>query len=250
MGDLDEAVDKIGMGLGQKSKIIKPEEKRLLAYHEAGHALVTELTPNADPVHKVTIIPRGSAGGFMMPLPEEKLVTGSKEIIASMRVSLGGRASEELVLDDVSTGAYSDIKHVTNLAKAYVTKVGMSKELGPVNLEPLNDGEFMFGNGMSDETAREIDMEVRNLIKREYDNTLNLLRENREKLDQVAELLLKKETITGAEVRAIITGKSVDEIEKEENATDTVTKLNEEENEIEKAAEEDAKGAATLSENV
>ena len=126
----------------------------------------------------------------------------------------------------------------------------MSKELGPVNLEPLNDGEFMFGNGMSDETAREIDMEVRNLIKREYDNTLNLLRENREKLDQVAELLLKKETITGAEVRAIITGKSVDEIEKEENATDTVTKLNEEENEIEKAAEEDAKGAATLSENI
>ncbi len=251
MGDLDEAVDKIGMGLGQKSKIIKPEEKRLLAYHEAGHALVTELTPNADPVHKVTIIPRGSAGGFMMPLPEEKLVTGSKEIIASMRVSLGGRASEELVLDDVSTGAYSDIKHVTNLAKAYVTKVGMSKELGPVNLEPLNDGEFMFGNGMSDETAREIDMEVRNLVKREYENTLNLLRENRDKLDQVAELLLKKETITGAEVRAIITGKSVEEIEKDESSSDTVTKLNKEENEIEKSVEEDGKiGTATFSENV
>jgi cell division protease FtsH len=241
MSDLDEAVDKIGMGLGQKSKIIKPEEKRLLAYHEAGHALVTELTPNADPVHKVTIIPRGSAGGFMMPLPEEKLVTGSKEIIASMRVSLGGRASEELVLDDVSTGAYSDIKHVTNLAKAYVTKVGMSKELGPINLEPLNDGEFMFGNGMSDETAREVDMEVRKLVKREYENTLNLLKENRDKLDQIAELLLKKETITGAEVRAIITGKSLEEVENEDDSTDTIAKLNEEENQIEKSVEEDEK---------
>ena len=105
MTDLDEAVDKIGMGLGQKGKIIKPEEKKLLAYHEAGHAIMTELTPGADPVHKVTIIPRGDAGGFMMPLPEEKLVTTSRQMLAEIKVLFGGRAAEEIGLDDVRTGA-------------------------------------------------------------------------------------------------------------------------------------------------
>ena len=231
MSDLDEAVDKIGMGLGQKSKIIKPEEKRLLAYHEAGHAVVSELTPNADPVHKVTIIPRGSAGGFMMPLPEEKLVTGSKEIIADIRVSFGGRAAEELVLDDISTGAYSDIKHVTSLAKAYVTKVGMSKKLGPVNFEPQDSEYLSLGSGVSDETAREIDLEVRNLLLEEYKNTLELLRENRDKLDAVADLLLKKETITGDEVREAI-GKKVN-LEKED-----IEEIVEETEKVEKSVEE------------
>ncbi len=238
MSDLDEAVDKIGMGLGQKSKIIRPEEKKLLAYHEAGHAVVSELTPEADPVHKVTIIPRGSAGGFMMPLPEEKLVTGSKKIIADIRVSFGGRAAEELVLDDISTGAYSDIRHVTGLAKAYVTKVGMSEKIGPINLEP-QDGEFLLSSGMSDETAREVDLEVRGLLKREYKNTLELLRENRDKLDGVAELLLKKETITGSEVRAIISGKPLEEIESDEAKEDTVSKLLDEEAVIEEEVKQD-----------
>ena len=238
MSDLDEAVDKIGMGLGQKSKIIRPEEKRLLAYHEAGHAVVSELTPEADPVHKVTIIPRGSAGGFMMPLPEEKLVTGSKKIIADIRVSFGGRAAEELVLDDISTGAYSDIRHVTGLAKAYVTKVGMSEKIGPINLEP-QDGEFLLSSGMSDETAREVDLEVRGLLKREYNNTLELLRENRDKLDGVAELLLKKETITGSEVRAVISGKPLEEIESDEAKEDTVSKLLDEEAVIEEEVKQD-----------
>ena len=238
MLDLDEAVDKIGMGLGQKSKIIRPEEKRLLAYHEAGHAVVSELTPEADPVHKVTIIPRGSAGGFMMPLPEEKLVTGSKKIIADIRVSFGGRAAEELVLDDISTGAYSDIRHVTGLAKAYVTKVGMNATIGPINLEP-QDGEFILSSGMSDETAREVDLEIRGLLKREYKNTLELLRENRDKLDGVAELLLKKETITGSEVRAIISGKPLEEIESDEVKEDTVSKLLDEEAVIEEEVKQD-----------
>ena len=204
MKDLDEAVDKIGMGLGQKSRIIKPEEKKLLAYHEAGHALMTEITEGADPVHKVTIIPRGSAGGFMMPLPEEKLVTGSKDIIAEIRVLFGGRASEELVLDDISTGAYSDIKRATQLAKVYVTKVGMNSEFGPVNLEASDDMNYNWIPNISDETSREIDLEVRKMLKVEYDNTLNVLRNNRDKLDAIANLLLEKETVTGAEVRELI----------------------------------------------
>ena len=211
MEDLDEAVDKIGMGLGQKGKIIKPEEKRLLAYHEAGHAVMTELTPGADPVHKVTIIPRGEAGGFMMPLPEEKLVTTSKEMLAEIKVLFGGRAAEDLVLDDISTGAYSDIKRATRLARAYVESVGMSKKLGPVNLEN-SDEEFTFTSNKSNETIREIDLEIRQILNDEYRQTVETLRENRKKLDGIAELLLKKETITGDEVRKIISGVSVQEL--------------------------------------
>ena len=211
MEDLDEAVDKIGMGLGQKGKIIKPEEKRLLAYHEAGHAVMTELTPGADPVHKVTIIPRGDAGGFMMPLPEEKLVTTSKEMLAEIKVLFGGRAAEDLVLDDISTGAYSDIKRATRLARAYVESVGMSKKLGPVNLEN-SDEEFTFTSNKSNETIREIDLEIREILSDEYRQTVETLRANREKLDGIAELLLKKETITGDEVRKIISGVSVQEL--------------------------------------
>ena len=166
------------------------------------------------------------------------LVTGSKKIIADIRVSFGGRAAEELVLDDISTGAYSDIRHVTGLAKAYVTKVGMSEKIGPINLEP-QDGEFLLSSGMSDETAREVDLEVRGLLKREYKNTLELLRENRDKLDGVAELLLKKETITGSEVRAIISGKPLEEIESDEAKEDTVSKLLDEEAVIEEEVKQD-----------
>ena len=215
MEDLDEAVDKIGMGLGQKGKIIKPEEKRLLAYHEAGHAVMTELTPGADPVHKVTIIPRGDAGGFMMPLPEEKLVTTSREILAEIKVLFGGRAAEELVLEDISTGAYSDIKRATQLARTYVERVGMSKNLGPINFENSEE-EFSFTTNKSDETVREIDLEIRKILTDEYLKTLNTLRENREKLENVAQLLLKKETITGEAVRKIIAGATFEDILAEE----------------------------------
>ena len=191
MSDLDEAVDKIGMGLGQKGKIIKPEEKKLLAYHEAGHAIMTELTPGADPVHKVTIIPRGEAGGFMMPLPEEKLVTTSKQMLAEIKVLFGGRAAEEIGLEDISTGAYSDIKRATKVARVYVESVGMSKKLGPINFENADD-EYSFAPNKSDETVREIDLEIRKILTEEYLNTLNTLQDNWSKLEEVVSLLLKK----------------------------------------------------------
>lgn len=211
MADLDEAVDKIGMGLGQKGKIIKPEEKKLLAYHEAGHAIMTELTPGADPVHKVTIIPRGDAGGFMMPLPEEKLVTTSRQMLAEIKVLFGGRAAEEIGLDDVSTGAYSDIKRATKVARVYVESVGMSKKLGPINFENSDD-EYSFAPNKSDETVREIDLEIRKILTEEYFNTLNTLQDNWSKLEEVVALLLKKETITGDEVRRIIKGETAEHI--------------------------------------
>lgn len=201
MAEIDEAVDKIGMGLGQKNKIIKPKEKMLLAYHEAGHALVSELNEYADPVHKVTIIPRGGAGGFMMPLPDEKLVTTSRELIAEIQVLFGGRAAEELVLDDVSTGAYSDIKRATQVARTYIEKVGMNENIGPVNVE---NGDGYSISSRSSETVREIELEIRKLLKKQYQKVLELLNNNRDKLDGIAGLLLEKETITGEEVRNII----------------------------------------------
>ena len=238
MADLDEAVDKIGMGLGQKGKIIKPEEKKLLAYHEAGHAIMTELTPGADPVHKVTIIPRGDAGGFMMPLPEEKLVTTSRQMLAEIKVLFGGRAAEEIGLDDVSTGAYSDIKRATKVARAYVESVGMSKKLGPINFENSDD-EYSFAPNKSDETVREIDLEIRKILTEEYLNTLNTLQDNWSKLEEVVALLLKKETITGDEVRRIIKGETSEQILK---ASENIEEDNNNSNidEEKKAKEENA----------
>ena len=251
MADLDEAVDKIGMGLGQKGKIIKPEEKKLLAYHEAGHAIMTELTPGADPVHKVTIIPRGDAGGFMMPLPEEKLVTTSRQMLAEIKVLFGGRAAEEIGLDDISTGAYSDIKRATKVARAYVESVGMSKKLGPINFENSDD-EYSFTPNKSDETVREIDLEIRKILTEEYFNTLNTLQDNWEKLEQVVELLLKKETITGDEVRRIIAGEKAEDIFNEITVkTDDVQEKEKlEEIKIIEEIEENQKNIKTESETV
>ena len=235
MEDLDEAVDKIGMGLGQKGRIIKPEEKKLLAYHEAGHAVVSELTPGADSVHKVTIIPRGYAGGFMMPLSEEKLITTRKEMLAEIKVLFGGRVAEELVLDDISTGAHNDIKRATNITRLYVESLGMSKKIGPVNFENSNE-EFNFVSNKSNETAREIDMEIMRILSEEYQNTLTILSENRWRLDNVAELLLKKETITGAEVRKIINGMSAQDILDEDDRKIEEAKQKEEKKEQEEEA--------------
>ena len=204
MEDFDNAIDKIGLGLGKKGRIIKLKEKKLLAYHEAGHALMAELLEDADPVHKVTIVSRGSAGGFMMPLPEEKLVTTSKELIAQIKVLFGGRASEEIVFNDISTGAYSDIKKATEIARTYIEKVGMNNNIGPVNIE--NENYYS-----SDITMREVDLEIREMLGKEYRQTIEILKENREKLDKIAELLVEKETITGEEVRKIVNSERKEE---------------------------------------
>ena len=254
MEDLDEAVDKIGMGLGQKGRIIKPEEKKLLAYHEAGHAVVSELTPGADAVHKVTIIPRGYAGGFMMPLSEEKLITTRKEMLAEIKVLFGGRVAEELILDDISTGAHNDIKRATNITRLYVESLGMSKKIGPVNFENSNE-EFNFVSNKSNETAREIDMEIMRILSEEYQNTLTILSENRWRLDNVAELLLKKETITGAEVRKIINGMSAQDIldeddRKIEEAKQKEEKKEQEEETLRKKEEEIAEAARLEAEEI
>lgn len=211
MEDLDEAVDKVGMGLGQKSKIISPRDKNMLAYHEGGHALVASLLPDANKVHKVTIIPRGDAGGYMMPLPEETLGRTRSQILAEINVLFAGRAAEELMMDDIATGAYSDIKRATELAKLLITRVGMNENIGPINYESFEDG-FIMSSDISNETSREIDLEVRKLLKEKYEETLKLLEDNKENLEKIANLLKQKETVSGSEIRAIISGLNVDEV--------------------------------------
>lgn len=209
--DLDEAVDKLGMGLGQKNKIISPREKDMLAYHEGGHALVASLLENANKVHKVTIIPRGDAGGYMMPLPEESLAKTKKQLLAEINVLFAGRAAEEIMMDDVATGAYSDIKRATEIAKIIITSVGMNDLLGPINYEAVEDN-FINTKDISNETNREIDLEIRKLLKEKYEETLELLKNNKDKLENIAKLLKEKETVTGLEIRAIVSGLTVEEV--------------------------------------
>lgn len=212
MADLDEAVDKLGLGLGQKSKIITAEDKKMLAYHEGGHALVASLLPDTDKVHKVTIIPRGNAGGYTMTLPEETLNKRSKMILADIMVAFGGRVGEYLGMSDIGTGAYSDIQKATYYAKLYVQSYGLDSELGPINFEQSRQEEYAFVSSNSDETMRDIDRRVKALLKELYEKTVALLREHKRDLDEIAALLLEKETVTGSEIRAIVSGHTHEEV--------------------------------------
>ena len=212
MADLDEAVDKLGLGLGQKSKIITAEDKKMLAYHEGGHALVASLLPDTDKVHKVTIIPRGNAGGYTMTLPEETLNKRSKMILADIMVAFGGRVGEYLGMSDIGTGAYSDIQKATYYAKLYVQSYGLDIELGPINFEQSRQEEYAFVSSNSDETMRDIDRRVKTLLKELYEKTVVLLKEHKRDLDEVAALLLEKETVTGSEIRAIVSGHTHEEV--------------------------------------
>lgn len=212
MKDLDEAVDKIGMGLGQKSKIITPKDKRMLAYHEGGHALVASLLPDTDKVHKVTIIPRGDAGGYTMRLPNETLNMRSKGILADIMVAFGGRVGELLGMDDIGTGAYSDIQHATHYARLFVQSYGLDKEMGPINYEQSRQEEYAFIDSNSEKTKELLDEKVKQLLTKQYEKTKELLTENKEKLDEIALLLLEKETVTGSEIRAIVSGHTHDEV--------------------------------------
>lgn len=205
--DLSEAFDKIGMGLGRKHAKIDPETNQLVAYHEAGHALLATILQDADKVHKVTIIPRGSAGGFMMPIPDEKKLMSRNKILSSIKVCYGGRIAEELMLNDISVGAYSDIQQATKYATEYVRAFGMNDSVGPVNLAQDPQGYYI-----SNETNREIELEVRSLLKTMYSEAKKLIIENKENLEKIAKELLEKETITGKEVEEIVFGKKQPDI--------------------------------------
>lgn len=209
---IEEASIKVIAGPEKKSRIISEEERRLTAYHEAGHAITSRLLPNTDPVHMVTIIPRGGAGGFTAYLPEQDRYYMTKKKMEDQLVSLlGGRAAEALVLDDISTGAQNDIERATKIARQMVTHYGMSEKLGPMTYG-TDDEEIFVGRDFgrtrnySEEVAAAIDREMRKLIDKAYNKAEELLKENINKLHKVAEALLEKETLDAKEFEEIFVG--------------------------------------------
>lgn len=227
MATIEEAITKVIAGVEKKSRVISEKERRLTAYHEAGHAVVATLTPNMDPVHQVTIIPRGRAGGFTMILPtEDKYYTTKTEMESHIVHLLGGRVAEKLVLDDISTGASNDLQRVSAIARAMVTQYGMSEKLGSMSLGG-NEEEVFLGRDMisrrnySEEVAAEIDREIKRIVDHAYQQTEKLLSENIDKLHIIAKALLKLETLDADMFDKIFKGElvindedSIEDIEK------------------------------------
>ncbi len=209
--DIQMAFVKVGIGAEKKSKVVSEKEKRITAYHEAGHAILFHVLPDVGPVYSVSIIPTGNgAAGYTMPLPEKDEMFNTKgQMLQEIVVSLGGRVAEELVLDDITTGASQDIKQATAMAKAMVTKFGMSDELGLIHYN--NDSEDVFvgrdfghtSRGYSEEVAGKIDREVKQIIDDCYQKAKQIIEEYRSILDSCATLLLEKEKITGEEFEAL-----------------------------------------------
>ena len=211
MEEIEEAITKVIAGPEKKSRVISEEERKLTAYHEAGHAVVAHVLPKTDPVHQITIIPRGRAGGFTMILPKEDKYYGTKETMREQIIHLlGGRVAEMLTLDDISTGASNDIMRATEIAKEMVTKYGFSDKLGPVNYSSSDEvflgKDFSTRKNYSEETASEIDEEVKAIIEEAYDAAKKILTEHMEQLTNVAEGLLAVETLDNAQFEQLYDG--------------------------------------------
>jgi len=215
MAEFERAKDKIMMGAERRSMIMKDEEKKLTAYHEAGHAIVGRLVPEHDPVYKVSIIPRGRALGVTMFLPEDDRYSYSKQLLESQLSSLfGGRIAEQLIFGDeaVTTGASNDIERATSIARSMVTQWGLSDRMGPLSYSE-DEGEVFLGKSygkqkhVSDETAHSIDSEIRAIIDRNYQRAVEILKQNEEKLHLMADALMKYETIDVGQIDAIMEGR-------------------------------------------
>ncbi len=221
MEEIEEAITKVIAGPEKKSRVISEEERKLTAYHEAGHAVVAHVLPKTDPVHQITIIPRGRAGGFTMILPKEDKYYGTKETMREQIIHLlGGRVAEMLTLDDISTGASNDIQRATDIAKEMVTKYGFSDKLGPVNYSSSDEvflgKDFSTRQAYSEETANEIDEEVKAIIEEAYDTARTILSEHLDQLTTVAEGLLEVETLDNRQFEELYDGvKTPEEIGQE-----------------------------------
>jgi cell division protease FtsH len=209
LAEFQDAIEKVIAGPERKSRVIPEKERRIIAHHEAGHALVMRLIPECDPVHKVSIVSRGMALGYTLPLPvEDRYLENQSKFEAELAAMLGGRAAEELTFNEVTTGASDDLNKATKLARAMVTQYGMSKKLGPLTFGEKDELVFLgkeIGEqrNYSDEIARQIDHEVRRIVGNAYNKALKLLRENRAKLEEIAERLLKEETLDAQSFEAI-----------------------------------------------
>ncbi|WAM33515.1 ATP-dependent zinc metalloprotease FtsH [Caldicellulosiruptor morganii] len=210
MEEIQEAVAKVLMGPEKRSRVYTEKEKKLTAYHEAGHAIVRTMMPDAEPVHEVSIIPRGYAGGYTMYLPkEDKFYASKSDMMREIVTLLGGRVAEKLVLEDVSTGAASDIKRATKIARDMVTKYGMSDKLGPMTFGTEQEEVFLgrdlaLARNYSEEVAAEIDREIKSIIEEAYKKAEEILKQNIDKLHRVANALLEKEKLTGEEFRKLV----------------------------------------------
>jgi len=228
MDEVEEAITKVIAGPEKKSRVISDEERRLTAFHEAGHAIVAASLPHTDPVHQITIVPRGRAGGFTMILPREDKYYGTKINMEEQIIHLlGGRVAEKLTLDDISTGASNDIMRATEIASDMVTKYGFSEKLGPVNYSASDEvflgKDFSTKKNYSEETASEIDEEVKLIIETAFARAEEILKKHKKQLDSVASALLDLETLDGKQFEALysgkITAKKLAEQVKEEEAS-------------------------------
>ncbi len=210
MTELEESIERVMAGPERKSKVMSEDEKKLTAYHEGGHALVGMMLKHADPVHKVTIIPRGRAGGYTLMLPrEDRSYATRSELLDRLKVSMGGRVAEEIVLNEISTGASQDIQQASRIVRSMIMQYGMSDVLGPVAYGSDQNQQYYFGQtqrNYSEEVAGEIDKEVHKYMEEAYEACRDIINENRDKLERIAQALMDKETLTAAELKEIVFG--------------------------------------------
>ena len=248
MDEIEEATTKVMAGPQKKSRVISDAEKKLTAYHEAGHAIVMRATPGSDPVHQITIIPRGMAGGFTMWLPEEDRFFETRgHMIDNIKHLLGGRVAEELKLDDISTGASNDLERATGIARQMITKYGFSEKLGPVSFSSSDEvflgRDFSTRQNYSEEVASEVDHEIRTLLTQCYAETKRILQEHDAAFERVAQALLLVETLDGDQFERLFTGEADPETIRQEIESENkeIARKNKKEAEESKRIEEEEK---------
>src|SRR5690554_1571908 len=234
MEEFDDAIDRVIAGPAKKSKVVSETELKLVAYHETGHAILGELLEHGDCTHKVTIIPRGRAGGYTIPLPEEERSFHTKNELLDRVISLlGGRAAEETFLDDISTGAQNDMERATQLVRAMVTEYGMSEKIGPLTLGQKHDEQIFLGRDISrqrnysEKVAAEIDHEVSTIIDSCYQKALKLLKDNTGKVERIVSALKERETLNAKDIRKLMNGEPLDPVDEKENVLEVKTSLKE-----------------------
>jgi cell division protease FtsH len=213
MRHIEYAKDKVLMGKEKRSSIMRDEEKKLTAYHEAGHAIIALKVAESDPIYKATILPRGRALGFVLRLPEyDRYSYTRQKVLSDLRVAMGGRAAEEIIFgyDKITTGASSDIQQATSMARAMVREWGLNDKMGMIKYTPDNqEGLFSGDKTISEETAREIDIEVKQIIDSAYADAVKIINDNKKEFEMIAEGLLEHETLSGDEINDIIAGKPI-----------------------------------------
>ena len=237
MTEMEEAIERVIAGPERKSHVMSEEEKRLTAYHEGGHTLVGMMLKHADPVHKVTIIPRGRAGGYTLMLPkEDRNYATRSELLDRLKVAMGGRVAEEVVLKEISTGASQDIQQASRIVRSMIMQYGMSDVLGPVAYGESQNHQVFLGRDInhqrnySEEVASEIDKEVRKYMEEAYEACRKIITENRDKLELIAQALMERETLTAKELEELLTTGSItdpddkDEDDKPQSGTPAVTR--------------------------